>query len=61
MRFSIWKYPKFVDEYGSLRVDFSWVDVFKRAGFSTIRVVLYQEGMFWLDDYEYTFFVLRYS
>ena len=59
MWFNVWKYPKFVDEYNSYD---NWEDEFKHAGFKTYRDDYSRSyNHNWLDDYEYTWFVLRYS
>jgi hypothetical protein len=60
MYFDVFDYPKFVTDtpYGS------WCDVFEDAGFKTFRLDLKKWGngqLYWLDDYEYTWFLLRYG
>jgi hypothetical protein len=56
MWFSVYDYPNFVDFM--LRGE-TLDEGFKRAGFKTYR---YSMGKrYWLDDHEFTFFVLRYS
>ena len=59
MWFSVRDFPKFVQE--TLHIS-TWQDSFRDTGFKTYQQrsnVHYLEH--WLDDYEYTFFVLRFS
>ena len=59
MWFSVYDYLKFIVEgNGSL------TEKFEAAGFITYQNDYsrnWWDGQHWLDDYEYTFFVLRYS
>ena len=72
MWFSVFDYPKFIT---STKNDY-WINMFKSAGFKTIRIDNNLNGSryehfryvdnsrnkrFWLDEHEFTFFVLRYS
>jgi hypothetical protein len=57
MWFRVYDYPKFVSQTKS----WTWQDDFKDAGFKTYKFDYINEHHHWLDDYEYTFFVLRYS
>jgi hypothetical protein len=58
MWFNVYDYPKFVACKGILHRKF------EAAGFSTYRTECsrnWDEGYHWLDDHEFTWFVLRYS
>ena len=61
MWFNVWEYPKFVDNnhHGI------WKERFERAGFKTYKMdwnkVYNHDDYHWLDDYEFTWFLLRYS
>ena len=64
MWFKITDYPKFWEEYyGS---DGRWKERFERAGlktykFSDDKFKLLDYKCHWLDEHEYTWFVLRFS
>jgi hypothetical protein len=61
MYFRVKDFPKFVNEEGVL---FEWWDYkleFTTLGFKTYKFTNDWNGGHWLDDHEYTWFVLRYS
>jgi hypothetical protein len=61
MWFDVWNYPNFIAEGLHGR----WKERFERAGFKTYKIAWdkssYDDDYHWLDDYEFTWFVLRYS
>ena len=67
MYFDVFEYPNFIEECMSSDSwrSFDWEERFKCMGFLTYRVDvprLYAGAEpHWLEDHEFTFFVLRYS
>ena len=64
MYFDVYDYPKLIAAAPAYSFGGKWVDVFKDFGFKTYRYDSHLPiGMLWhwLDDYEYTWFLLRYS
>ena len=60
MYFDVFDYPKFFTN----NPDGSWWELFEDAGFKTFRLDLNEWGiaqLYWLDDYEYTWFLLRFG
>jgi hypothetical protein len=64
MYFSVKDFPKFIQE--TLHIG-SWQDSFRDTGFKTYRITLdladpdHITKRHWLDDEEFTWFVLRFS
>ena len=63
MWFNVYNYPKFINFVADTPY-VSWTEELEAAGFRTFRTDFSRDRAgwyYWLDDYEYTFFVLRYS
>ena len=61
MWFSVYDYPKFATR---VSLSASWEEDFNQAGFKTYRFDSNGDFMgkrHWLDDYEFTWFLLRYG
>jgi hypothetical protein len=65
MYFDVFEYPNFIEEcksIGSWWGTGTWSEVFSNAGFKTYRIDKTKMGKsHWLDDEEFTWFVLRFS
>ena len=68
MWFSVYDYPKFIEEADALPiaigVESSWYNTFTFMGFKTYQLNTnggVASTRHWLDDHEYTWFVLRFS
>ena len=68
MYFDVHDYPKFKEACVEAMLrdgwfHLSWSETFRSMGYSTYRNKVNHQLVFWhwLDDHEFTFFVLRYS
>ena len=65
MWFNPLEYPNFIYAYSDAGlVGTSWRETFKAMGFKTHRFGFWRDfydGNSWLDEHEFTFFVLRFS
>jgi hypothetical protein len=62
MYFDVYDYPKLIAAApGVYSFGYTWEDIFKSAGFKTYRYDSHLLLCHWLDEHEFTWFVLRYS
>ena len=67
MYFDVFEYPNFIEECKSIGSwwEITWVETFEKMGFKTYKVINeIVDGKYlehYLDDHEYTWFVMRFS